>query len=78
MRRGGSLLITILLLLAAFWAGIQYERNNCKIDVPQTANQVSRTVKCRDYKGVQVGGVSGQGLSRGRSPPGGHRPAAAF
>jgi hypothetical protein len=56
MRRGGSLLITILLLLAAFWAGIQYERNNCKIDVPQTANQVSRTVKCRDYKGVDLPG----------------------
>ena len=35
MRRGGSLLITILLLLAAFWAGIQYERNNCRIDLPE-------------------------------------------
>jgi hypothetical protein len=29
-------------------------------------------------KGVQVGGVSGQGLSQGRSPPGGHRPAGEF
>ena len=56
MRRGGSLLITILLLLAAFWAGIQYERSNCKIDVPQTANQVGRTVKCRDYKGIDLPG----------------------
>lgn len=56
MRRGGSLLITILLLVAAFWAGIQYERNNCRIDLPTTANQVDRTVKCRDYKGVDLPG----------------------
>jgi hypothetical protein len=50
MRRGGSLLITILLLLAAFWGGIQYERNNCKIDLPQTANQVDQSVRCRDFR----------------------------
>ena len=56
MRRGGSLLITILLLVAAFWAGIQYERNNCRIDLPVTANQVDRTVRCRDYKGVDLPG----------------------
>ena len=29
-------------------------------------------------KGVQVGGVSGEGQSQGRSPPGGHRPAREF
>jgi hypothetical protein len=56
MRRGGSLLITILLLLAAFWAGIQYERNNCRIDLPNTASQVDQSVKCRDYKGVDLPG----------------------
>ena len=56
MRRGGSLLITILLLLAAFWAGILYERSNCTIDLPQTANQVEKTVKCRDYKGIDLPG----------------------
>jgi hypothetical protein len=56
MRRGGSLLITILLLLAAFWAGIQYERNNCTIDLPDTAQQVDQSVKCRDYKGVDLPG----------------------
>jgi hypothetical protein len=50
MRRGGSLLITILLLLAAFWGGIQYERNNCRIDLPQTANQVDQSVRCRDFR----------------------------
>ena len=50
MRRGGSLLITILLLLAAFWAGIQYERNNCRIDLPNQPNQVENSVKCRDYR----------------------------
>ena len=50
MRRGGSLLITILLLLAAFYAGIQYERNNCRIDVPGTANQVDNSVKCRNFR----------------------------
>jgi hypothetical protein len=50
MRRGGSLLITILLLLAAFWGGIQYERNNCKIDLPNTATQVDQSVKCRDFR----------------------------
>ena len=47
MRRGGSLLITILLLLAAFWAGIQYERNNCRIDLPEDTEQVDQSVKCR-------------------------------
>ena len=56
MRRGGSLLITILLLVVAFYAGIQYERNNCKIDLPQTAGQVDQSVKCRDYKGVDLPG----------------------
>ena len=50
MRRGGSLLITILLLVAAFWAGIQYERNNCRIDLPSTAGQVDQSVKCRDFR----------------------------
>ena len=50
MRRGGSLLITILRLLVAFWGGIQYERSNCKIDLPQTANQVDQSVKCRNFR----------------------------
>jgi hypothetical protein len=56
MRRGGSLLITILLLLAAFWAGIQYERSNCRIDLPNNTKQVDQSVKCRDYKGVDLPG----------------------
>ena len=56
MRRGGSLLITIPLLVAAFWAGMQYERNNCRIDLPSTAGQVDQSVKCRDYKGVDLPG----------------------
>ena len=50
MRRGGSLLVTILLLLGAFYLGILYERNNCQIDVPQTAQQVDNSVKCRDFR----------------------------
>jgi hypothetical protein len=50
MRRGGSLVISILLLLAAFWIGIQYERNNCRIDLPNQPNQVENSVKCRDYR----------------------------
>jgi hypothetical protein len=56
MRRGGSLLITILLLLAAFWAGVQYERSNCRIDLPNTAEQVDESVKCRDYQGTDLPG----------------------
>ena len=56
MRRGGSLLITILLLLAAFWAGIQYERSNCKIDLPNTTQQVNQTVPGPDYKGDDLPG----------------------
>ena len=50
MRRGGSLIISIVLLLAAFWLGIQYERNNCRIDLPNQPNQVENSVKCRDYR----------------------------
>jgi hypothetical protein len=50
MRRGGSLLISILLLVAAFFAGVQYERNNCKIDLPNRADQVENSVKCRDFR----------------------------
>jgi hypothetical protein len=50
MRRGGSLLITILLLVAAFYAGIQYERNNCRINPPQGGSRVSSPIKCRDYR----------------------------
>ena len=51
-----SLIITILLLLAAFWAGIQYERNNCRIDLPDTTEQVDESVKCRDYQGTDLPG----------------------
>jgi hypothetical protein len=50
MRRGGTLLISILLLVAAFYAGIQYERNNCRIDLPNSASQVENSVKCRDFR----------------------------
>ncbi|HEV8647921.1 MAG TPA: hypothetical protein VG276_00615 [Actinomycetes bacterium] len=50
MRRGGSLFVTILLLAGAFYLGVLYERNNCKIDVPQTASQVDNSVKCRDFR----------------------------
>jgi len=50
MRRGGSLIISIVLLLAAFWLGIQYERNNCRIDLPNQPNQVENSVKRRDYR----------------------------
>jgi hypothetical protein len=50
MRRGGSLVLTIVLLLAAFWVGIQYERNNCRIDLPDQPNQVENSVKCREYR----------------------------
>jgi hypothetical protein len=50
MRRGGSLLITILLLVVAFYAGVQYERNSCKIDLPNRADQVDNSVKCRDFR----------------------------
>ena len=50
MRRGGSLIISIVLLVAAFWLGIQYERNNCRIDPPNQPNQVENSVKCRDYR----------------------------
>jgi hypothetical protein len=50
MRRGGSLLITILLLVVAFYAGIQYERTNCKIDLPNSTGQVDNSVKCRNFK----------------------------
>jgi hypothetical protein len=50
MRRGGSLLITILLLVAAFYAGIQYERNNCRINAPEGGNRVESPIKCRDYR----------------------------
>jgi hypothetical protein len=56
MRRGGSLLILILLLLLAFWGGIQYERNNCRIDLPNDTNQVDQSVKCRDYRGIDLPG----------------------
>jgi len=50
MRRGGSLFFTILLLAGAFYLGMLYERNNCRIDVPQTASQVDNSVKCRDFR----------------------------
>jgi hypothetical protein len=50
MRRGGSLLVTILLLLGSFYLGVLYERNNCRIDVPQTAGQVDNSVKCRNFQ----------------------------
>ena len=32
------------------------ERSNCKIDLPNTTQQVSQTVKRRDYKGVDLPG----------------------
>lgn len=50
MRRGGSLIVTILLLFGAFYLGVLYERHDCKIDLPQTAGQVGKSVACRDYR----------------------------
>ncbi|HYY78762.1 MAG TPA: hypothetical protein VFD04_06195 [Actinomycetes bacterium] len=50
MRRGGSVLISILLLVAAFYLGVQYERNSCRIDLPNTPGQVAHSVKCREYR----------------------------
>jgi hypothetical protein len=50
MRRGGALIVSILLLVGAFYLGVQYERNNCKIDLPNAPNQVENSVRCRDFR----------------------------
>jgi hypothetical protein len=47
MRRGGSLLITILALVGAFYLGVMYERNDCRIDLPDTVAAVDDSVACR-------------------------------
>jgi hypothetical protein len=46
MRRG-SLLITILALLAAFYLGMMYERNDCRVDMPDSVSAIDDTVRCR-------------------------------
>ncbi|HEX6673591.1 MAG TPA: hypothetical protein VF486_00985 [Actinomycetes bacterium] len=46
MRRGGSLLIVILALFGAFYMGMLYERNNCRIEVPHTISAVDSSVRC--------------------------------
>jgi hypothetical protein len=50
MRRGGSLLLTILLLVGVFYLGVLYERNNCRIVLPNTASKVDNSVKCRNFQ----------------------------
>ena len=47
MRRGGSLLVLVLFLYAAFYLGILYERNDCRVDLPDTVSAVGDTVRCR-------------------------------
>jgi hypothetical protein len=46
MRRGGSFLIYVLLLVGAFYLGVMYERNDCRIDLPDTVSAVDDTVRC--------------------------------
>ena len=46
MRRGGSLLIVILALYGAFYIGMMYERNNCRIDLPRSISAVDESVRC--------------------------------
>jgi hypothetical protein len=46
MRRGGSLLIVLLLLVGAFYLGVMYERNDCRIDLPDTVSSVDDSVRC--------------------------------
>jgi hypothetical protein len=46
MRRGGSALIVVLLLVGAFYLGVMYERNDCRVDLPDTVAAVDETVRC--------------------------------
>ncbi len=46
MRRGGSLLIVILALFGAFYMGMLYERNSCRIELPHTISAVDNSVRC--------------------------------
>jgi hypothetical protein len=46
MRGGARLLILVLLLAVAFYLGISYERNGCRIDLPDTASAVDDTLRC--------------------------------
>jgi hypothetical protein len=47
VRRRGWLLVVVLLLYVAFYLGIQYERHDCRIDLPDTVSAVDDTVRCR-------------------------------
>jgi hypothetical protein len=46
MRRGGSLLIIILALFGAFYLGVLYERDNCRIEMPHSISAVDESVRC--------------------------------
>jgi|GraSoiStandDraft_56_1057294.scaffolds.fasta_scaffold1785215_2 hypothetical protein len=46
MRRGGSLLVLILALFGAFYLGVLYERNNCRIELPHSFSAVDESVRC--------------------------------
>jgi hypothetical protein len=46
MRRGGSLLIVILALFGAFYMGMLYERNSCRIEMPRSISAVDESVRC--------------------------------
>jgi hypothetical protein len=47
MRRGGWMLILVLLLYVAFYLGVTYERNDCRIDLPDTVSAVDDTLRCK-------------------------------
>ncbi len=47
MRRGGIVLITLILLFAIFYGGRVYERRACRVDLPTSVHQIDNTVVCR-------------------------------
>jgi hypothetical protein len=46
MRGGARLLILVLVFAVAFYLGISYERNNCRIDLPDTVSAIDDTLHC--------------------------------
>jgi hypothetical protein len=49
-RRTVSVLVTVLLAALAFWGGVRWEHNNCRIDWPNKLDQVDQSVVCEGFR----------------------------
>lgn len=49
MRDRRSVMVIILLVALSFWAGISWEREDCRLVWPDDPDRMDRILRCRDF-----------------------------